>query len=90
MRKFVSLNELTTENILSIASKCDYQICVEEFDGYTGLQDAGIEFIGVKGIIDERYVYSLGDIEFAIPTRKINQDEEYWDTYLLFDLLEKI
>ena len=41
MRKFKSINELTTDNILNVSLKCEYEICTE-FDGDdVGLQDAG-------------------------------------------------
>lgn len=98
MRKFVKLEELNTDNMLTIAQKCDYQVCVEMIEYQTGLQDAGcLEALlcdgGVELIDTDNnfYYYRLNDIKFKVPYVSINEDEEgYFDTYLLFDLREKI
>lgn len=98
MRKFTEIEELSSENILEVSRKCQYEICIEDIDGYDGLQDAGclesfLEDAGVKFIDadDTHYIYKLEDITFKVPYEVIDIDEEgYGDSYLIFDLLEVV
>lgn len=98
MRKFVNIKELNSENLLNVARKCEYQVCVEEFDIGTGLQDAGCLEALLKdgGVLfleadDKYYYYELDSKKFKVPYKQINEDEDgYFDTYLLFDLKEEI
>lgn len=98
MRKFIDLEEIDTENILAIARKCEYEVCVEYIDGYTVLHDGGcleallndggVEFLDTD---DKFYYYKLNDIKFKVPYELINEDEEgNSDSYLFFSLKEII
>lgn len=98
MRKFKSLQEVTTDNILEVSHKCCYEICVYPIGEETGLQDAGcleafledagIEFISAN---DDYYTYKLVDTVFNVPYSKVDEyGDGLYDSYLLFDKLEVV
>lgn len=99
MRKFIDINELTTDNILTVSVKCEYEICSEYIGDDLGLQDAGcleafltdagVEFVDTD---DKYYIYKLNDVAFRVPCERVEYKFEpgTYDSYLLFDKLEII
>lgn len=98
MQKFKGLEELNTDNILSIGREHDYELCVEEIDGYTVIQDeeslsellsdAGVVFINND---DEYYYYELNNVKFKVPYGLTEEDDDGCsDAYLFFDIIKEL
>ena len=98
MIKFKELKELNTDNILAIGREHDYELCVEEIDGYTVIQDEESlsELLADTGVVfisndDEYYYYEINNVKFKVPYQMTEEDKEgISDAYLFFDIISEM